>query len=385
MTTTLDDLRSRLLESVFACVALLLLCTVVLAVQRQEYPVSWSAFFAVIAFGALAVLGAWWPRTALFLTVLGIFAYYAFNLPPLGMVLPATAALYITAARGRTSWAIGGALLLLVVSTYFRLTGDDDAARFTMYEYVTEVALAAAAIALGAATRLARQHKEQSVRIAELVATEHRHLADQRMNDERLRISRELHDTVGHQLTVATLHASVAAEELEHDGSPAARDAVDRVRTATAETLRELRTAVRAIRTTSAGVLPVHQLADTARSAGLGVEVNVGKHGPLPQNVEAAASGILTEAVTNVLRHAQATTLLLDVHLDGPLILTISDNGHGAQDDRLSTGNGIRGMRERAEMLGGTLELESSSHGTTVRATLPVETQTACADGVEPR
>lgn len=382
MTTTLDDLRSRLMESVFACVALLFLCTVVLAVQRQEYPMSWSAFLAVLAFGALAVLGAWWPRTALFLTILGIFAYYAFSLPPLGMVLPATAALYITATRGRTSWAVGGALLLLAVATYFRLTGDD-AARFTMYEYVTEVALAAAAIALGAATRLARQHKNQSIQIAELVATEQRYLADQRMNDERLRISRELHDTVGHQLTVATLHASVAAEELEHDGSPAARDAVARVHTATAETLRELRTAVRAIRTTSAESLPVHRLADTARAAGLRVEVNVGKHSPVPQDVEAAAGGILTEAVINVLRHAQAKTLLLDVHLDGPLILTIRDDGHGAPADRLNTGNGIRGMRERAEMVGGTLDLESSPRGTTVRATLPVDARTPCIDEVK--
>lgn len=258
------------MESVFACGALLLLCTVVLAVQRQQFPVSWVAFLAVLGFGALAVLGSWWPRTALFLTVIGIFAYYTANLPPLGMVLPATAALYISSARGSTAWAVGGAALLLVVSTYFRLTDSDPAAGFTGYEYVTEVALAAAAIALGAATRLARQHKRQSERIAELVAAEQGHLAEQRMNDERLRISRELHDTVGHQLTVATLHASVAAEELETSGTPEARDAVDRVRTATAGTLRELRTAVRAIRTAGAdGQLPVRQLAETARSAGL--------------------------------------------------------------------------------------------------------------------
>lgn len=103
------------------------------------------------------------------------------------------------------------------------------------------------------------------------------------------------------------------------------------------------------------------------------MEVNVGKPVLLPPEVAAAASGILTEAVTNVLRHADANNLLIDVHLTDSLTLLVRDDGVGVPAARLAAGDGIRGMRERAEMVGGTLDLNSSDPGTLVRAVLPVE------------
>ncbi|UOQ57634.1 histidine kinase [Leucobacter allii] len=239
------DLGARLVEAVLACAVVLVLCVVVLAAgERQASP---GAFLAVVGFGALALLGAFAPRTALAVTVPGIFAYYAAGFPPLGMVLPAAAALYLAASRGRIPWAIGGAAVLLVVSTHFRLVDADPAARFTGYEYVTEIALAAAAIALGAAVRLARVRREQAARIAALVAAEQAHLARGRAHDARNRIARELHDTVGHQLTVVALHAAVAEEAVGRDDG-ALRAALRRVREANGRTLTELRAAVRLLR-----------------------------------------------------------------------------------------------------------------------------------------
>lgn len=389
-------MRSRLVESVFACAAVLVLCAVVLAAGAPQ--ASPGAFLAVAGFAALAVLGARLPRAALALTILGIFAYYTAGFPPIGMVLPATGALYLAAAGGRTPWAIGGAVVLFGVSTYYRLVDEDPAASFTGYEYVTEVALAAAAIALGAATRLARERRRQATRIAELVAAEQAHLAEQRMAEQRIRIARELHDTVGHRLTVVSLHASVASEALgaigdreeasgsglPEGGGAVAREALERVREANSEALRELRAAVRLLRHDVRGTDPlgIAELARTARRAGLRVDVAAAV-GELRPAVAETASRILTEATTNVLRHARASTLEIGVRAaDGWLNIEIVDDGAGTPgDDRPASlirasgtnGSGIAGMRERARLVGGTLEVRTApGEGFAVIARLPL-------------
>ncbi|WP_449280758.1 sensor histidine kinase [Leucobacter sp.] len=386
-------LRSRLVESVFACAAVLVLCTVVLAAGAPQ--ASPEAFLAVAGFAALAVLGARFPRTALACTILGIFAYYTAGFPPLGMVLPATGALYLAAAGRRAFWAIGSASVLLGVATYYRMSDQDPAAGFTGYEYVTEVALAAAAIALGAATGLARERRRQSLRIAELVAAEQAHLAEQRMAEQRIRIARELHDTVGHRLTVVSLHASVASEALAPEAPPgasavgtsgaggdtAAREALERVREASSEALRELRAAVRLLRREELAEDPldIARLARTARRAGLQVELDTEAAGLQPAVAE-AASRILTEATTNVLRHARASRLRITARAaEGWLGIEVSDDGEGAPRTAgpgvaPAVGSGIAGMRERAELAGGSLRVRTApGAGFAVAVRLPLE------------
>lgn len=399
--------RQRLVEAVLACATVLALCTVVLADPSQ--PTRPAAFLAAVGFGVLAIIAGIASRSALALTILSIFAYYAVGLPPLGMVLPAVGALYLTASRGRTVWAIGAAVVLLVVATYFRVTDEDPAAGFTGYEYVTEIALAAASIALGVAVRSTRKAQVQGVRIAELVAAEQASEAARQLHEERLRISRDLHDSVGHQLTVAALHAAVASEALEDESAPpAARAAVEQVRTANAETLRELRRSVRLLRTKPlvAGrtgardaiddddgqtardaigergtrdnpddPLGVTALTRTAEHAGLQVDVDVTL--PLPSllgDVDEPARGILTEAVTNVLRHAHAEHLRLTVNTaNRALRIEVRDDGAGAAAADLNAGHGIKGMRERAERIGGSLRIDTApERGCSVQAVLPL-------------
>jgi len=376
MDSDLTRLRSQFVETVFACVAVLVLCTVVLAAGGRG--ASPGAFLAVAGFAALTALGARLPRTALALTILGIFGYYAAGFPPLGMVLPATGTLYLAAARGRAPWAVGGAAVLLAVATHYRVADEDPAAGFTGYEYVTEVALAAAAIALGAATRSARERQRQAARIAELVAAEQAHLAEQRMAEQRISIARELHDTVGHRLTVVSLHASVASEALGPDGDSAVREALVRVGEANSEALRELRTAVRLLRREPDGPDPlgVAALVRTAEAAGLRVESEVdAAAGELRPELIEIAGRILTEATTNALRHAQTLSLRIMARIsEGALCLEVADDGAGAAANAEASGSGIAGMRERAELVGGSLGVRTApGSGFTVLARLPLE------------
>src|SRR5699024_4117795 len=115
----------------------------------------------------------------------------------------------------------------------------------TVYGFVTELALAAAAIALGSVVRLVRHTRAQAAHIAALTAAEQARAAASRMQVQRMRIARDLHDTIGHTLSVAALHTSVAAEARDPEEAAAA---LERVRSATSEALRELRGTVKVLR-----------------------------------------------------------------------------------------------------------------------------------------
>jgi signal transduction histidine kinase len=106
----------------------------------------------------------------------------------------------------------------------------------------------------------------------------------------------------------------------------------------------------------------------------LEVSVDAGQLPPLPADVEAAAYRIIQEALTNVVRHADAHHA--DITLttsDGTLRLTVADDGHGIHDRSRDGAVGLASMRQRAEALQGTLRVESSDQGTTVMATLPLQ------------
>lgn len=375
--------------------ALTLVLAVVIAADAAGRTSAGAYMFAV-AFGVLLLGRRRAPRLLLVVTLAAIFGYYILDLPPIGMVLPAVGALFSAAEQGRTSWAVGAAVTLLGVSTYFRAIDTDPSAALNGYTFVTELALAAAAIALGAVVRLARESRERASRIAELTAAEEAHAAEARMQAERMQIARDLHDTIGHTLSVASLHAAVAAEATDPAASVAA---LDQVRAATSDALRELRRTVKILRAdTSAGPAPALGLAsigdvlDAARGAGLRVEteMSVGADA-LSRSVDAAAYRIIQEAVTNVLRHAEASTVRVTARVvDAALTLRIVDDGTGVRSGAGSTttttsgvqragahrsGAGIRGMQERAALLGGTLSAHPAPGGFAVVARIPARAE----------
>jgi signal transduction histidine kinase len=117
--------------------------------------------------------------------------------------------------------------------------------------------------------------------------------------------------------------------------------------------------------------LQASQIGTTAPMLTLTIDVPDGGLGKLPAAVEVAAYRIACEALTNVVRHADATACSLRIQLNGALELDVADNGRGLPADHRA-GVGVTGMRERADELGGRLTIDSDRGGTVVRARLPI-------------
>lgn len=365
------DVDPRITDAALAVAVALALAVVIAADPIGRDDLGGYAFAA--GFGAALLARRQFPRALLVTTVLAVFVYYILDLPPVGMVLPAVGALFSGAERRHTGWAVGSAIVLLAVATFFRLNGETDAA-FTGYSLVTEVALSAAAVALGAAVRLAYEARERSAEIVRLTEAEARHASDTRMQQERLRIARDLHDTIGHTLSIAALHAGVAGEETDPQKR---RSALDRVRASASDALRELRRTVRFLRADDGpgadaplGLARIDEIVTVVRDSGLEMRLAL-NHRDLPASVDGAAFRIVQESMTNVLRHADATSVWVATDTaDDTLIVRVSDDGTPPQEVR--EGSGIRGMRERAALVGGTLIAGPSSSGFVVRARIPL-------------
>lgn len=363
----------RVTDVVLALAMALVVAVVIAADPDAVRHAGPGAYLFAVGFGALVLLRRRAPRTMLVLTVLGVFAYYALQFAPIGTALPAVAALYSAAELRRTGWAVGAGATLVAVSTYYRTVGNTPEEALAPYELVTDVALVAAAIALGVAVRLSREARGHEARAAE-----------QRLQAERLRIARDLHDVVGHNLSVIALHSGVAAEAVGRDDD-AARRALGHVREATSGTLHELRSTVRLLRgpvggpdSAPTGLAGVDTLAASARAAGLVVDVELDvPAGTVDGAIDAAAYRVVQESLTNVLRHAAARRVVVSAEAgDGRLALRVADDGRGAGPG-LVPGTGISGMRERVALLGGTLTTgDAPGGGFVVAADLPLRLET---------
>lgn len=183
---------------------------------------------------------------------------------------------------------------------------------------------------------------------------------------ERERIARDLHDLLGHTLSVIVLKSELASRLTASDPERAAGEIRD-VERISREALTQVRAAVRGYR--SAGFDGELKVALQAlEAAGIQVETSV-ERPELSAAQETVFAMALREAVTNVVRHAQATVCRLTLRRVGRYCeMVVADNGLGGS---LNEGSGLSGMRERVEALGGALERDGS-HGTQLRIRVPV-------------
>jgi signal transduction histidine kinase len=232
---------------------------------------------------------------------------------------------------------------------------------------------------IGYALRVRRRH-------AAALEERARWLEDRRVADaavaaqrERHAIARELHDLVTHNVSVMTVQASAAAAMLDVDG-PQARQAVAAVEATGRSAMSELRAMLAALRDDASaerqaqpGLTQLDGLVAPLRHAGLAVDVTVvGDVTDLPAPVGLSAYRIVQEALTNALRHAAASRVTVRVARAAEVLtVEVHDDGVGLAGPPDRSGNGLAGMRERAALLRGTLDVDSSpAGGTTVRARL---------------
>jgi signal transduction histidine kinase len=202
-------------------------------------------------------------------------------------------------------------------------------------------------------------------------------VARRRAVEERLRIARELHDSLTHSISVIKIQAGVAAHLARKNGE-APSEALLAIQEASSDAVRELRSTLDVLRRdeegNGSGVEMLPALVERARSSGLPTTFTVrGDVRPLPPEVDQTAYRVVQEALTNVTRHAGPASASVQITY-GPHTLTVcvDDDGQGTRRAPVP-GYGLIGMRERVTAVGGRLHAEPGpSRGFAVRAELPL-------------
>ena len=230
------------------------------------------------------------------------------------------------------------------------------------------------------ASRIWRMHLREVEQRAEEAERTRDEVARRRAMEERLRIARELHDSLTHSISVIQVQAGVA-EHLARKRGDTVPPALQAIQEAGADAARELRATLSVLRSTEdadgSGLGQLENLVARARAAGLPVTVTVtGSERPLPADVDQAAYRIVQEALNNVTRHAgQASTAVRLQYTPGGLTVQVDDEGTGDSDGRTAgPGLGLLGMRERVSALGGRLQAgPRDCGGFRIHAELPAD------------
>jgi signal transduction histidine kinase len=343
--------------------------------------------YLLLAIGPLAlVFRRRWPLGVLAAVMAVSAAYSARTYPEGGTGFTGFVALYTVAVWEERRWLVAAATAVtvaLAVATEVVFYGT------TMIEgeplYVAVVVFSASW--LGEAVRNRRAYVAELRDRAERAERTREEEARRRVDEERLRIARELHDVVSHSIGVISVQAGVASHVLERRPDKAAK-ALATIRQASDEALGELHAMLGVLRqpdghaplTPAPGLAQLGALVAQAEGAGLQVAVAVDAAAErLPPALDLACYRIVQESLTNVVRHAGATRATVTVTAGDTLVVEVSDDGAGSAPPGSGNGagQGIVGMRERARALGGTLEAGPRPEGGfRVRASLPVGART---------
>jgi signal transduction histidine kinase len=241
------------------------------------------------------------------------------------------------------------------------------------------IALVFGAVAAGDTVRSRRALRAAARERADREQREREEQARRRAGAERLRIAQELHDTLAHSLVAINVRSSVALDLHDRQDPTAALEDIKEV---SATALRDLRATLSLLRdegdaaptTPGFDLDALPGLLAHARSAGLQTELDIQLDGgEIPSTISGAAYRIVQEALTNVLRHADATSARVSVRAStGALDIDVTDDGrhdHAAA----KPGLGLRGMAERSAALGGHIDAGPlAEHGWRVHAVLPL-------------
>jgi signal transduction histidine kinase len=240
----------------------------------------------------------------------------------------------------------------------------------TSATYTDLVLLGIAPLAVGYALRLHRDRADQAARL-------YREETRRVVAEEHARVAREVHDAVGHHLTVIRMQAN-AVRHVVRSLPPVADRALASIAESSATALTEVRDVLAALPTHGTTLTDLDALVDHV--TGPDRTVTLTRDGPapstLPPLVDHAGYRLAQEALTNALRHSDATQIDLHLHhTPDAVVITVADNG-SATPSPSADGTGLRGVRERTRLLGGTLRIEPNQpSGWLVEARLPLREQ----------
>ncbi|MEU6106467.1 sensor histidine kinase, partial [Streptomyces flaveolus] len=324
--------------------------------------------------GLLLLARRRWPLAVLLLSVQAVVVFRTSGLTDGGWVWPVSAAYATLAADDRLGrpglpWAAGVGLAELAFAAAWETGIGGSTPREAL------VSLGAEALWLAVLLAAATAHRERLRWRAELderllrAARERDLEAGRRIAEARLDISRELHDVVGHTLTVVGIQLRVAAEALD-DSPEEARAALTTAQQIRTEAVRDLRALVHVLRAPgevpevpAAGVPEVAALVDRMRSADLDIRLETaGDLAAVPAPVSLAVHRIVQEALTNTVRHAGASRAEVGIRCgDGRVEVSVTDDGRTSGQTPGTAGHGMRGMGERVRALGG--DFSAGPHG----------------------
>jgi signal transduction histidine kinase len=347
--------------------------------------------FTAAAIGAvtLATVPLLWRRTrpelALVLIVAGTFGCLATILPHNVVVVPAMIGAYsVAVARDRRRSVLTAASMVAVTIVGILPSLEEGGASW--HDAVFNALLLLLAVVAGDAVRARRAVRDATLAREADRERERRAEALRMVAEERLRIAQEVHDVVAHAMVAISVQAGTAAHVFERRPEQARtalraiKDASDAALADLAGTLGLLRDAdAQAPMRPTEGLSGLAELAAPLRAAGIDVEVAVeGREDRVPAAVGAAAFRIAQEAATNILRHAGARRARITVEVgDDAVDVTVEDDGAALAPVggpvEGGSGNGVRGMTERATMLGGRLDAGRHDDGSwRVHAVLPL-------------
>ncbi|MFH8716967.1 sensor histidine kinase [Streptomyces zaomyceticus] len=318
------------------------------------------------------------PVAVAVVTLLACVVYYPLSSQDGPLMIAFALALYTTAAEGRfaASVALAAVTLLAVGFGEFRQRPGHRQIDDTSLVMLAGWLISLVAVGRAQRTRIAYLHEVEQRALAAEREQEAR--ARQSATEERLRIAREVHDVLGHSISLINVQSGAALHRLGKGPAPeaglvTATEALEAVKATSKDALRELRATLGVLRSadeptptapTPSGLALLGDLVDRARSTGLDVRTETsGTPVPLPPPVDLAAYRIVQEALTNVTRHSGARKVRVTLDWGTDVVrLRIVDDGGGAPEGR-PPGSGIRGMAERARAFGGELTAENGETG----------------------
>ncbi|RCV53310.1 two-component sensor histidine kinase [Marinitenerispora sediminis] len=345
----------------------LVLVTSVFAAQESRPLLPWGLALILLSCASLLWRNRY-PGAVGVVASVTAMGYYVAGFPDGLIVLTSMVALFTAVARGRRwqGWGFG-----LGFYTAFFLWEVTVLGFSPFWRPLANLEWVLLTLISG---EVARKHGqfEQARREREAAAKQSREEELlRRAADERLRLAREVHDVVAHNISLINVQAGTALYLIDSEPQRAA-EALATIKETSRETLRELRATLGVLRAVdepaprapAPGLAGVPELVERARAAGVAVTDRwSGVPRALSAGADSAAYRIVQEALTNAVRHAAATAVVVEVAVkpDG-VRLRVADDGRGAPAD-WAPGNGITGMRERASAVGGVLTAGNRADG----------------------